>query len=127
MTTTAKGTLDVSDWVETSLAESDGQAKQAGAHSQGAFTGDLEGSGRADWLLTYPVEGPAHFVGTQRFEGKLGGRSGSFVLQLRGTFDATGAHVQWDVVPGSGAGELTGLSGSGGYENADYTLEFSLS
>ena len=126
MTTTAKGTLDVTDWVEAPLAEVEGQAKQAGANSQAAFSGDLEGNGRTDWLLTYPVDGPAYFVGTQHFEGKLGDRAGSFVLQLRGTFDATGAHVLWDVVPGSGTGELAGLSGSGGYENADYTLEFTL-
>ncbi|RKT17060.1 uncharacterized protein DUF3224 [Streptomyces sp. 1114.5] len=126
MTTHAKGTLDVTDWVESLIAETDGQAKQATAHSQAAFSGDLEGNGRSDWLLTYPADGPAHFVGTQRFEGKVAGRAGSFVLHVRGTFDGAGAHVTWDVVPGSGSGELAGLTGSGGYENADYTLDFSL-
>ncbi|MYW42448.1 DUF3224 domain-containing protein [Streptomyces sp. SID161] len=126
MTTTAKGTLDVTDWMETSIAEAEGQSKQAAAQSEAAFSGDLQGRGRCDWLLVYPGEGPARFVGTQRFEGELSGRKGSFVLLLRGTFDATGAHVTWEVSPGSGSGELVGLGGTGGYENADYTLEFTL-
>ncbi|MET9971424.1 DUF3224 domain-containing protein [Streptomyces sp. NPDC006356] len=126
MTTIAKGTLDVSDWVESVVAESAGQSKQAAAHCQAAFTGDLEGSGRADWLLVYVTEGLTRFVGTQRFEGKLTGRSGSFVLQTHGTYADSGVEVTWEVVPGSGSGELAGLSGTGGYRNADYTLEFSL-
>ncbi|MEU9704932.1 DUF3224 domain-containing protein [Streptomyces sp. NPDC047981] len=127
MTTIAKGTLDVSDWVEAVTAEAEGQCKQANAHCQAAFVGDLEGGGRADWLLAYIGEAGTRFVGTQRFEGKLAGRAGSFVLQMHGTYTETSVEVVWEVVPGSGSGDLTGLAGKGGYRNADYTLEFSLS
>src|SRR5579859_5407141 len=109
MTIAAKGTLDVSEWVETAVAEAEGQPKQASAHSLAAFSGDLAGSGRSDWLLTYPADGPAYFVGAQRFEGTAGDREGGFVLQVNGTFDAAGAHVKWTVVPGSGWGALAGI------------------
>lgn len=126
MSIAAKGTLEVSEWVETAVAEAQGQAKQATAHSLATFSGDLSGSGRSDWLLTYPADGPAYFVGTQRFEGTAEGREGGFVLQVNGTFDGAGAHVKWSVVPGSGWGAFAGISGQGGYENADFTLEYEL-
>ncbi|MFB6888421.1 DUF3224 domain-containing protein [Kitasatospora sp. NPDC056327] len=125
MTTTAKGTLDVSDWEEAVTAEGEGRSKQANAHCLSTFTGDLQGTGRADWLLVYVGDGTA-FVGTQRFEGTLGGRSGSFVLRTRGSYTETGVEVEWEVVPGSGSDELAGLTGEGGYRNADYTLEYTL-
>ncbi|WP_093802477.1 DUF3224 domain-containing protein [Streptomyces sp. Wb2n-11] len=125
MTTVAKGTLDVTDWAEEVTAEAEGQCKQANAHCRADFTGDLEGSGRADWLLVYTGGGQTRFVGTHRFEGKLAGRAGSFVLQTHGTYEESGVEVFWEVVAGSGSAGLAGLSGKGGYKNADYTLEYS--
>ncbi len=124
MGTLAKGTVQVSDWEETAYAETEGRATLARANSLAVFTGEMEGSGRSEWLLTYPAEGPASFVGVQSFDGKLGGRTGTFVLEMRGTFDEQGPHVSWWVVPGSGTGELRGLSGTGGYESADLTLDY---
>jgi acyl-coenzyme A synthetase/AMP-(fatty) acid ligase len=122
----AAGTVDVSAWEETTCVEAPGQARLARATSLAVFTGDLDGSGRTEWLLTYPADSPASFVGVQHFDGRLGGRPGSFVLEMRGTYDAAGAHVSWSVVPGSGTHELRGLTGTGGYENADLTLEYQL-
>ena len=45
--------------------------------------------------------------------GILGGRAGTFVLQGQGTYDGTTARGESFVVPGSGTGELTGITGSG--------------
>jgi hypothetical protein len=128
MTIAARGTVDVTAWEESAFVEAEGMARQARAVSQTAFTGGLEGTGRSDWLLVYPASGvgAAHFVGLQTFEGSADGRPGSFVLEVRGTFDEAGPHVQWSVLPGSGTGELVGAAGDGGYEGADYTLDLTL-
>ena len=52
-----------------------------------AFAGDLEGEGTVEWLMGYGDDGTAAFVGLERVVGKVGDRSGSFVLQHTGTFD----------------------------------------
>ncbi|MGH2984725.1 MAG: DUF3224 domain-containing protein, partial [Solirubrobacterales bacterium] len=45
--------------------------------------------------------------------GKLGDREGAFVLQHYGTISSEGSEIAGAVVPGSGTGELDGLSGEG--------------
>jgi len=44
--------------------------------------------------------------------GTLDGKSGSFVLQHVATMDANGPKMQVTVTPGSGTGELKGISGT---------------
>lgn len=126
MGTLIKGTVQVADWSETAYVEIEGQTRLARAIAPATFAGGLEGQGQSDWLLAYPTDGSASFVGLQNFEGSLDGRTGTFVLQMSGTFDEAGPHVTWSVVPGSGTGELAGLSGAGGYDNADFTLDYTL-
>ena len=46
--------------------------------------------------------------------GRLGDRTGSFVLQHTGTDDGHTTTAGWLVVPGSGTGGLLGLRGEGG-------------
>jgi hypothetical protein len=117
METEAKATLRMSNWAEEAYQEGGEEGiRLCTARSDIAFTGDLEGQGGCRWLLAYPAEGPASFVGLQSFTGKLSGRSGTFVLELRGSFKDATAYVTWTVVSGSGTGELAGLTGEGGYE-----------
>ena len=78
-----------------------------------AFTGDLEGGGSVQWLMCYREDKTADFVGLQRFVGRIGSRSGSFVMQTRGSFDGTEAKGSLDVVAGSGTEELSGITGTG--------------
>ena len=47
--------------------------------------------------------------------GSIAGRSGTFLLQVRGTVVAKEMHAEWFVVPGSGTGELAALRGDGGF------------
>ncbi|MGW2994489.1 DUF3224 domain-containing protein [Streptomyces sp. NPDC001193] len=46
--------------------------------------------------------------------------------EQRGTFDASGTRCTFEVVPGSGSGELAGLSGSGGftYRHGDTSVAY---
>lgn len=80
------------------------------------FSGDIEGESTVRAFQVVRDDRSASMVSMQRFRGKLGGRSGTFVLQgseivANGRIKAT-----WFVVPGSGTGELSGLRGEGGFE-----------
>ncbi|MEO6297919.1 MAG: DUF3224 domain-containing protein, partial [Dokdonella sp.] len=52
------------------------------------------------------------YVALERVSGMLHGRQGSFVLQHSGTMDRGAPTLSVSVVPDSGTGDLTGLSGS---------------
>jgi hypothetical protein len=52
----------------------------------------------------------------QRFQGKLGERQGTFVLQGSETIENGKIKAKWFVVPRSGTGGLSGLHGEGGFE-----------
>jgi hypothetical protein len=52
------------------------------------------------------------FHGDLEVTGKLNGRSGSFVLQHSATMENGKPHMTVFVVPGSGSGELSGISGT---------------
>jgi hypothetical protein len=52
------------------------------------------------------------YVALERVEGTLDGKRGSFALQHTGVMDRGEPTLSIAVVPGSGTGELAGLSGS---------------
>jgi len=80
------------------------------------FTGDIEGSSPVRALQVLGDDKSARLVSMQRFNGKLGGRRGTFVLQGSETVENGKITATWSVVPGSGTGELSGLRGEGGFE-----------
>jgi hypothetical protein len=76
------------------------------------FSGDLEGSSRGQMLgFRSSTDGSAGYVAMERVTGKLGGRSGSFVLQHNGTMTRNAPHLSVTVVPDSGTGDFTGIAG----------------
>jgi len=93
------------------------------------FTGDMAGDSTVRALQQRRADGSATMVSLQRFEGRLGSRQGTFVLQGAAVVEAGRIKATWFVVPGSGTGELTGLRGEGGFEGAfgkgsDATLDY---
>ncbi|MFD9684551.1 DUF3224 domain-containing protein [Kitasatospora sp. NPDC059088] len=73
------------------------------------FTGGLSGRGEVRMLSVGDASGgPASYVAVEHVTGELDGRKGSFVLQ-HAAWDATGVTIR--VVPGTGAGELAGITG----------------
>lgn len=95
------------------------------------FHGGLDGTSVGQMLsVTTAVKGSAGYVALERFTGTLDGHAGSFVLQHSGTMTRGKADLTLTVVPDSGTGELSGLTGSMSIENAggqhsyvfDYTL-----
>lgn len=93
--------------------EGEGGKNITTGHMTVTYTGDLAGESRAEMLLIGHAESDGVLVGFERITGVLGGRTGSFVLEFRNTFDTTGATSTYHVVPGSGRGELRGLRGEG--------------
>jgi hypothetical protein len=77
-----------------------------------------------------PKQGAAGYVAIEVVTGTLQGKHGSFALQHLGTMDANGPKMTVLVVPGSGTGELRGMTGTFVIQIADgqhsYDLEYSL-
>jgi hypothetical protein len=84
-------------------------------HVEESFSGDIEGDGVVEFLQAARPDGTATFVGIERVSGKVGGKTGTFLLQDTGTLEGNIVSGDWFVVPGSGTGELAGLRGTGGF------------
>ena len=98
-------------------------------HVAESFSGDIEGDGVAEFLQVSVAKDSASFVGVERVTGRVGDRSGTFVLQDAGTLSRTTVSGTWFVVPGSGTAQLEGLRGEGGFvaelgESAQITLDY---
>lgn len=109
--------FDVTRWDDTPDGDEGEGPRHGEARVSKRYHGDLEAEGRARVLMcSEGGEGPvrnAGYIASERVEGRLAGREGTFVLQHWGIIGAdspprTGGHV----VPGSGTGELAGLSGT---------------
>ena len=77
------------------------------------FSGDLEGTSEGEMLSAMSlVKGSAGYVAIEKVTGSLHGRRGTFVLQHSATMNRGAPLLSVTVIPDSGSGELTGLSGS---------------
>jgi len=77
------------------------------------FTGDLAATARGQMLSAGTLtKGSAGYVAIDHITGTLEGRQGSFVLQHSGSMNRGVPTLSIMVVPDSGTGELTGLSGT---------------
>ena len=122
-------TFKIISWDEEPFDEPEAGPKLTRAHVRSTFHGDLSGTGNLMYVMTHLDTGVASFMGFEKVVGSLGGRTGSFVLRHKGSFDGEKATTEYEVVPGSGTGELVGLSGSGGFsaghaEEHEMTLDY---
>ena len=128
MKKTAHARFAIRNWDEKPWSD---QPKLTRSTVTKTFTGDIEGEGEVEYLMMYRGDGSASFVGLEKVTGRIGGRSGTFVLQRTGVFEGGLAKESYSVVPGSGTGELEGLRGDGssalghGMEHP-FTLEYEL-
>jgi hypothetical protein len=113
MKRTANARFAIKGWDEKPYSEGPDLPKLVRASVSRAFTGDIEGEGQVEYLMMYRTDGTAAFVGLERITGRIGGKSGSFVLQRTGVFEDGEAKESYAVIPGSASGELRGLAGDG--------------
>jgi len=95
------------------------------------FHGDLEAIAHGEMMAAgEPLTNAGVYVAIDRVTGTLGGRSGSFLMAHRGIRNAEGQELSIVIVPGSGTGQLTGLTGTLGIEIVGkehfYNVEYEL-
>lgn len=77
------------------------------------FTGDLSATSQGEMLsASTAVKGSAGYVAIEKVTGRLHGREGTFVLQHTGTMDRGTPSLSIHVIPDSGTGALSGLTGN---------------
>jgi hypothetical protein len=96
------------------------------------FTGALEAISKGEMLSAMTTtKSSAGYVAIEQVIGTLSGKQGCFVLQHFGTMHRGKDHLVLEVVPDSGSGELSGISGkmSIKIENGQhlYELDYELS
>lgn len=127
---TVTGTFDVSVNPQPPLDDTDGVVL-ARTTVDKRFTGPLDATGCVHMTSARtPVADSAGYVAVERITGALDGRAGSFVALHTGVMQRGEQSLTIVIVPDSGTGELTGISGQMGIDIVDgrhhYTLTYEL-
>jgi hypothetical protein len=126
MPQTITASFEITGWDETVYEEPAEGPPLARATVRKRFSGPLEGTSVAEVLLA----GRSGYLASERVDGALDGRRGTFVIQHGGVGDETDQHAFGHIVPGSGTGELRGLRGEAAYAHDDsgarLTLAYSI-
>lgn len=125
----ASGTFTITNGSEQTLRAAEGEFRLTRVSGSQRFEGAIVGDGSVEWVMCYSPDRSARFVGYQRIEGSIGPLAGSLVMESTGFHDGRSSVGSWRIIPGSGTGELAGISGSGTFEApggpaVSYELEF---
>ncbi|WP_111766705.1 DUF3224 domain-containing protein [Nakamurella deserti] len=115
-TASAEGTFTVSQFVPTDHVPGIVTALGVGhAHMVKTFTGAVEGRSETQFSYAFSEEtGTGTYVALESFEGSVDGRRGTLNLAHSATTDGvTRSNEFFLIVPGSGTGELAGMTGGG--------------
>jgi hypothetical protein len=113
MKQSASARFAIKSWDEKPCDESQNLPRLTRARVTKTYTGDIAGEGQVEYLMMYRSDGSAAFVGLEQVVGRLGGKTGSFVLQRTGVFEGGQAKESYFVIPDSATGDLRGLAGDG--------------
>jgi len=96
-----------------------------------SYAGELSAQSSGEMISAVSTTpGSAGYVAIEQVTGTLMGQSGSFVLQPSGVMNRGDSHLTLTVVPDSGTGQLSGLSGQMDIRIEDgmhyYDFEFEL-
>ena len=127
---TARGSLEVNIEPEAPFLEQDGLKLNRNVVLK-QFSGDMAGSSEAQMIAAFTgTPGSAGYVAIEYFTGSVGEKSGAFALQHSGTMNRGDAQLTVTIVPDSGSGELTGISGTLEIDNEEgehsYVLDYEL-
>ncbi len=125
---TARGSFEVTIHPDPPYLE-DGGLKFNVNRVEKQYRGDMVGSAQAQMLAAYTgTPGSAGYVAIEHFRGQIDGRSGSLTFQHSGTMGGGAASLAVTVVPDSGSGGLSGISGTLRLDNDDsghtYVFEY---
>jgi hypothetical protein len=118
--------LQVSKWNETRLDGYPGATPVSRASIIYETDGEIEGKFHVEYVMHYtcfdaaePHKSAATFAGFMLFEGAIGSRRGSFVLEDRGEYANFSPASHLSIKPGTGTGDFVGITGSGKYYTVD--------
>lgn len=125
--TSASGTVVVADfevtgWDETVYDEPAEGGSLSRVSVRKTFRGAIEGTSVAE-LLTAANRG---YVGSERFTGTINGRRGTVVYQHGGVDDGDRPRSFGTIIPGTGTGELAGLTGRVGFRHDESGAQVTL-
>src|SRR5687767_10077882 len=89
---------EVRDWDEQEVSGPAGVGKLTRVGYGQRLTGDLEGDASSSILIAYRPDGSARYSGYDRIVGTVGERTGSFVVEVAGTYDSTGLNATATIV-----------------------------
>jgi hypothetical protein len=111
MASQANGTFDVK--LTPQPTEAGGDAAIGRMTIEKTYHGDLDGSAKGQMLAHMTaIDGSGAYVAIERFDGKLHGLRGAFLLYHTGVMKRGTQQLSVIVVPDSGTGELVGLTGT---------------
>ena len=127
---TAKGTFDVALVMLPVENMTDADMIQRRSIDK-KFHGALEGSSKGQMLsIGTTTAGSAVYVAVERVEGTLDGKAGAFSLHHTGIVNRGTPSLAVTVVPDSGTGDLTGITGTLAIDIEEkqhcYTLDYAL-
>ena len=118
----AKSTYSVKKWDENPYEQISTEKKMTRATVEYEIEGEMDGKALVEYLMFYKHfdekdqhNSSAVYVGLIRFEGKVNGSAGSFVLEDSGAFEEGEATSTLKIIEGSGTGELKKIQGTGKY------------
>jgi hypothetical protein len=108
---TAKGSFVIDNKDVHPVEWQGGQMSHTRFHK--TFSGDLTGTSIVEAIMMAgDNDGASVYVGIERFECVVHGKSGTFLLTHSATHHASGGAAEWKIAAGSGTGELQGITGS---------------
>ncbi|QEL57447.1 DUF3224 domain-containing protein [Chromobacterium paludis] len=128
-------TFRTTQWQEQVMQQTEGGSELKRASIVNELSGPLQGEGRLEYQLMYPVKegGDVVFTGFEQVVASWGDLQGSFVLRHDGVYSqVSGANGSLTVVPGSGSGDFISLRGEGqlvanaGEHGGEYRLTLKL-
>ena len=122
------GLYKMESWNEELLRDAPPPGKCSVAKVHGTVSGAVQGKGETFYLTANVTEHDGPFTGYTYFDVTINGRTGGFLMADAGSFDAESATTKWTIVEGSGTGDFTGVTGTGGFRATHgMEVEFTLS
>ena len=95
------------------------------------YQGDLEGTSKGQMLAVGSAQSSGVYVAIETFTGTLHGKTGGFALHHTGIMTKAAPTLTISIAPGSGTGQLTGITGKMSINIApdgkhSYELEYTL-
>lgn len=126
MSNKAKSQFKIESWEETPFSEDKNGPDLIRATVQQTYTGDIQGEGILEYLITTFNEDFSRFIGFERVTGTIDGHAGSFILNHDGTHEDGVAKSTFTIEPDSGTGELKGIHGNGRFEASHEECQFTM-